>query len=356
MRRSTLRAALGRPHSLSKRTLGFAAAGIALAGAALITRTAARRAERANPPQGKLIEVDGARLHYTGHGQGEPVVLLHGLGTMIQDFETSGLRDLAAEKYRVIAFDRPGYGHSTRPRGRRWTPAAQAELLYQALQRLGVERPIVLGHSWGTLVAISLALEHAEYVRGVVLLSGYYYPTVRFDVPLLSPPAVPVLGDLMRYTVSPLISRLTWPLLIRLLFAPARVPRRFAQFPASMAVRPSQLRATAAEAALVVPYAAALRRRYRDLRAPTVILAGESDRYVSTRYHSARLHKELPQSEFMITPGAGHMAHHVAPEHALRAIEAAERLALLQAGRGDGSVIQAFAAAQRHRNDPDQRR
>src|SRR5215210_4561224 len=146
-----------------------------------------RQAERDNPPLGKFIEVDGVRLHYLVRGQGQPLVLLHGNGTMIQDFDTSGLVDLASEHYRVIVFDRPGYGYSARPRGgKTWNPKAQANLLHQALQRLHVERPIVVGHSWGTLVAVAMAMDYPDYVQSLVLLSGYYFPTVRFDVPIMS--------------------------------------------------------------------------------------------------------------------------------------------------------------------------
>ena len=67
---------------------------------------------------------------------------------MIQDFQSSGLIDLAAEKYRVIVFDRPGFGHSLRPRNVVWSPDAQADLFSKALDRLGVQRAIALGHSW----------------------------------------------------------------------------------------------------------------------------------------------------------------------------------------------------------------
>jgi pimeloyl-ACP methyl ester carboxylesterase len=84
--------------------------------------------------------VDGVRLHYVEQGTGEPLVLLHGNGSMIQDFATSGLVKTAAETYRVIVFDRPGFGYSNRPRGKVWTPDAQASLLRHALARLGFRR------------------------------------------------------------------------------------------------------------------------------------------------------------------------------------------------------------------------
>jgi mandelate racemase len=66
-----------------------------------------------------------------------------------------------------------------------------------------MRRPVVVGHSWGTLVALPLALDHPEAVSGLVLLSGYYHPTLRADVPLFSIPAIPFIGDLIRYTVGP---------------------------------------------------------------------------------------------------------------------------------------------------------
>jgi pimeloyl-ACP methyl ester carboxylesterase len=298
------------------------ALGALMAGAALFVRYKTRQAERRNPPLGEFIEVDGVRLHYVVRGEGPPLVLIHGNGSMVQDFETSGLLDLAATRYRVIAFDRPGYGYSERPRDRRWGPEAQADLLFRALQRLEIDRPIVAGHSWGALVATALALQHPVYVKSVVLLSGYYYPTFRLDALLMAPPAIPVIGDILRHTVSPLLSRLLWPKFVRHVFAPAAVPPKFSRFPMWLALRPSQLRASAAEGAVFVPATLALRHRYRELVMPVMIVAGDSDRYVDTTEQSRRLHSELPQSELRLVRGAGHMVHQIAPRQVMAAIEA----------------------------------
>ena len=120
----------------------------------VINRHLAKTAEHDNSPSGKFLDVDDVRLHYVERGSGEPLVLLHGNGSMIQDFESSGLVDLAAKNYRVIVIDRPGFGHSSRPRNVIWTPDAQAELIQRALGRLGVSQAIVLGHSWGASVAV----------------------------------------------------------------------------------------------------------------------------------------------------------------------------------------------------------
>ncbi len=300
---------------------GVAAVATAALGSAvaLAVGVASRRAEQAHPPLGRFLEVDGARLHYLERGQGQPIVLLHGNLTFTEELVLSGLVELAARHGRVIAFDRPGYGYSTRPRDRIWTAAAQADLILESLRRLGVERPLVVGHSFGTIVALELALRHPQAIAGLTLLSGYYFPTARVDVPLLSPPAVPVIGDVMRHTVSPLLGRLSWPAIRRLLFGPAPVTPGFDELEGMM-LRPKQIRAGASESALMVPTVAELRSRYPELGMPLTILAGAEDRFVDTERQSVALHHLLPRSRLRIVPGAGHMVHHTAPEAALAAI------------------------------------
>ena len=127
----------------------------------------ARKAEREHPPAGQFVTVDGVRLHYIERGEGPPVVLLHGNMVTAQDFDTSGVLDLVAQRHRVIAFDRPGFGYSDRPHGSAWSAGTQAELIRDAFAVLGINRPIVLGHSWGAAVALALGLNHSDAVKGL---------------------------------------------------------------------------------------------------------------------------------------------------------------------------------------------
>ena len=140
---------------------------------------------------------------------------------MIQDFASSGLIEMASKTYRVIAFDRPGYGHSERPRNTIWTAEAQAELIAAALGKIGVSNATVLGHSWGCSVAVALALRSPKLVRSLVLASGYYFPECAcgrgHDVRPCHTGA---------WRCDPLhslavLARLMWPLLTRKIFGPA---------------------------------------------------------------------------------------------------------------------------------------
>jgi pimeloyl-ACP methyl ester carboxylesterase len=326
-RRSTAAAAQG--GSAAARPYATAAAAVAgvLALSALANHLLAKRAERRNPPSGHFIEVDGVRLHYLERGEGPPLVLLHGNGSMIEDFDSSGLIDLAARRHRVIVFDRPGFGHSTRPRETLWTADEQAGLFRAALARLGVSRALVLGHSWGASVAVALALKHPQSVSGLVLASGYYYPSARVDFAIMSGPAVPLIGAIVRYTLAPIASRLMWPLLLRKIFGPAPVPTKFDRFPKGMAVRPTQIRAAAAESGFLVPTTRTTSGEYPKLKMPMVVLAGAEDRLIDIEEQSGRLHHDISHSIFRPIAGSGHMVHQTNPEAVMAAIDEVAALA-----------------------------
>jgi pimeloyl-ACP methyl ester carboxylesterase len=307
------------------RAAGIAGIG-ALAVAAVYNALRARRAERETPPIGQYVGVDGVRLHYIERGEGPPLVLLHGNGATVQDLLLSGLVDAAAARFRVIVFDRPGFGHSDRPRSTIWTPAAQAKLILAALQQLDIRQPIVLGHSWGTLPALAMALDHPGKLAALVLVSGFYFPEARADIILAAGPAVPILGDLVRYTVSPLAGRAMVPRIFRTIFAPRDVPEEMASWPTDLALRPSQIRAAAADSALMLPAVAALRDRYKELELPIVIVGGERDQLVDFARHSSALHDLVPASALLAVPDAGHMVHYAAPEAIIAAVQAAVQM------------------------------
>jgi len=309
----------------------LAASAAALAAAALYNTHRARKVERDHPPTGRFVTVDGVRLHYIEGGGGPPVVLLHGNVVTAEDYIWSGVFDRVAKRHRVITFDRPGFGFSDRPRGALWTAAEQADLLRRAFSRLGIERPVVVGHSWGAIVALELALNHPDAVSGLVLLAGYYAMTPRVDALPVAASAIPVVGDALRYTVSPLLGAVLLPLNLKAMFAPLPVPDHFKrQFPYGFPVRPAQIRAEAQDAVTMMPTAAAMRDRLGGLHLPLVIMAGTKDRIVDHESHAVWLHQTIADSDLRLIDGAGHMVHYAVPERVAEAIEAVSNGGRLQ--------------------------
>jgi pimeloyl-ACP methyl ester carboxylesterase len=284
-----------------------------LAASAVVVQYLARRAESRHRPIGRFTSIGKTTIHYVDRGSGPPVVLLHGNGGMVDEMQASGLINKLAESHRVIALDRPGFGLSTRP-DRDWGPEREAQLLLSLMHQLRLERPVIVAHSWSTLVALSLALEEPDAVSGLVLIGGYYYPTTRTDVVMQGIVATPVIGDLLRHTLWPLISRATAPVGFKKVFWPSRPTDAFLdQYSVPMATRPSQLCAVADDTSLMPAAAARLSKRYGELLMPVDLIVGMDDQMVTPSHHSRRLNRELHNSFIDEVPGSGHMVHHAHP-------------------------------------------
>ena len=302
-----------------------AAVALASAGAAVWVSQQARKAEQRHPARGRFIHIEGMRLHYRVEGEGPAVLLLHGNMVHGADFDASGLLARLSRNNRVLVIDRPGFGYSDRTRGRSWTPAEQARLLCRAAVALGFERFAVVGHSLGTQVAIAMALGDPAHVNRLVLVSGYYFPSMRLDVPIAMLGAIPWLGDAMRYSVSSLTSRLALGPAVRAMFAPQKVPAGFDEaLPREMLLRPLQQRATSEDGAHMVPQARALREHIAAIKVPVTLIAGDQDKVVNGRSQSGRLHHVLPNSRFHLLRGVGHMAHYQAQELIANAVAGTE--------------------------------
>ena len=265
-------------------------------------------------------------MHYIDVGEGPPVVLLHGNSSMLQD-PAIALVDRLADRHRVLAFDRPGFGYSERPKHITWTPEAQMQLILGALRRLGVERPVLYGHSWGACLVVTFAVYHPDRIRGVVAASGYYFPNRRLDAAIAVLNVAPAIGPVVRNTVGPVLGALTGSGVVKALFSPNPVPPTFSEFPASLALRPSQLRANSEDGTTLREWAERTSPRYRDIQVPVFIVAGDGDKAVDHRGHAMRLHDEIPGSQLRIFPHTGHMVHHVHPDAVVEAIESVFHMA-----------------------------
>ena len=313
-------------------TVSLILAALAAAGGVLTLRTADRRAaaaEAAHPPSGQFLEVDGTPVHAWVLGEGPDVVLIHGAFGSLRDF-TFDLAHRLSQRYRVIAFDRPGLGYSGRTDpayGRAFasaaeSPAEQAALLATAARQLGAGNPIVVGHSMGGIVAMAWALDHDP--AAVVMLAGV---------------ALPWPGDLgwiYQVNGTSLGGGLVTPLLsawapttrlrdgVRATFAPQPMPEGYADhIGAYMPIRLPAFRANARQVNTLRPHVVEMERRYPALTLPIEIVHGEADTTVPIAVHSGPLSRMIPSAALTILPGVGHMPHHADPDAAVAAIDRA---------------------------------
>jgi pimeloyl-ACP methyl ester carboxylesterase len=307
-------------------------AALAAAGGVATFRTTGARAaaaEAAHPPSGEFVEVGGRRVHVHVTGEGPDVVLIHGAFGSLRDF-TFDLSARLADRYRVIAFDRPGLGYTDRTdpayaaafAGGAESPAEQAALLAAAAREIGAERPIVVGHSFGGIVAMAWALDHDP--AAVVMLAGVAMPWPGELGWLYQVNGTAVGGGV----VAPLLS--AWAPEARLreavaaTFAPQEMPAGYADHIGPyMPLRLPAFRANARQVNTLRPHVVEMERRYPDLRLPVEIVHGEADRTVPIEVHSEPLSRIVPGARLTILPGVGHMPHHADPEAAVAAIDRA---------------------------------
>jgi pimeloyl-ACP methyl ester carboxylesterase len=279
-----------------------------------------REIEQRMRPKGRFAHIDGVRLHYLDVGSGDPVVLIHGNTVSSEDWLMSGVLDRLAGRYRVIAPDRPGLGHSERPRDRLWTPAKQAAVIAQLLDQLAIEPAIIVAHSLGVQTALELALQRPQRVRGLVLMSGYYRPTPRLDSLVLGFSALPIVGDLWRYTLANPIGQMTIDAAAKAMFSPMDPPAQFTRDVLEPGLRPLQTRAIAEDSVYMLMQAGALRARLEEIAAPIVLIAGTDDRVVPPEHQSAQIARELMDATLHELPGKGHMLHYSCLDEIVAAI------------------------------------
>ena len=298
----------------------------ALAILALITQAGVLALQRAYPAQGRMIEVAGATLNVVDIGPreaaGPPVVLIHGASSNLEVMRRP-LGDMLAKNHRVILIDRPGHGWSTRTRTVDSTPAIQAAMIDEALEKLGVVRAIFVVHSWSGALGARMALDHRQRVAGLVMLAPVAYPWPGGVGWYNKAVTIPVIGPLLAYTITlPLGLFLTEPG-ARGVFLPQIMPDGFVSDTATaLLLRPHEFLANARDLVTLKAAVAEQATRYADIKVPTVVISGEIDKTVSPNRHSRPFAKAVPNAKLIVLPNVGHMVQNAAPELVISEIEA----------------------------------
>jgi pimeloyl-ACP methyl ester carboxylesterase len=302
----------------------FAVVAAVLGGLAAYTAIGVRGIERAHPPAGRFVEVAGGRLHLLElrPADAPPVVLLHGASGNLGDMRFA-LGDRLAARYRVILIDRPGHGWSDRPGGPAdASPARQAALIHQALERIGVTHATIVGHSWSGALATAYALAYPGATTGLLLLAPVAYPWpggVGWYNPIV---ANSVVGWVFARTLALPIGKLLLRPAVGMVFAPQQPPPDYAERAgAELILRPRELTANAEDLTGLKAFVTAQAPHYGEIETPTIVIAGEEDTTVSPDLHAKHIVRVLPHGRLIMLPGTGHMLHYAAPEVVIAAID-----------------------------------
>ena len=292
-----------------------------------------RRIEKTYPPVGDFVAVEGIRLHYQKRGERRegvaPVVLIHGASGNLRDM-MNALGDGLAEETCVVAFDRPGHGWSGRGAGMA-SPMKQAQLIRDGLRALGIERPVILGHSWGGAVAAAYALQFGDEIAGVVPLSGALFPWPGGVAWYHDVIETPVIGTLfLKLLVTPAAQMLA-PAGVMSTFKPNQAPSGYAEaIGLPMVFRASEFGANSEDVRHLKENLAVQSTRYGEITAPTIVVTGNADFTVSPKIHSYAFHGAVKGSELIKLKGVGHMPHY---ERQGAVVDAVLRLARGEAPR-----------------------
>ena len=297
---------------------------VALAAAGFLvlkTRAIARAAEKAVPPCGRFVEVGGNRIHYVEEGEGRPILFIHGLGGTLHHFRQPLFGGRLAG-FRLIALDRPGAGYSTRAPGATARLPEQAETIAGFIDRLGLDRPLVVGHSLGGMVALTLALDHPDKISGLVLLSAL--TAHREDVPPeLAPIYItsPLKRRLLAHTLAIPTALKLAPQTLAYVFGPQQPPQDYmTEGGGQLGLRPGQWYAMVSDLVAVAGDMKALTARFGEIDMPAAMLFGTADRVLDHRENGIAFRDHVKGLDFETIDGVGHHPQYGATDRVVELI------------------------------------
>ena len=258
-----------------------------------------------------FADVDGVRVHYqeAGTGNDPTIVLIHGFASSTLVWSKVFL-EFAARGFRVIAPDLLGYGYSAKPRDFDYTIGAQARMVDRLLDKLELERAIIVGSSYGGAIAAHIALDYPERIERLVLVGAVTNNE-------------PTKYLLMRLFGSPLIGDILSPLLLgsRLLLK-RRMKRVYDRHSwvldaQRIEARHQPLRTAAVHRAIIRTVrrwdADRIQREAHLITQPTLLLWGENDAEVPLRF-GEQLQDAIKDARLIVFRDCGHLPHEEFPQ------------------------------------------
>jgi pimeloyl-ACP methyl ester carboxylesterase len=275
---------------------------------------------------GQVIDVGGDRMNSvlvprSRGGDLPPVVFIHGASTNLLD-PVYSFRSKLQGRAELLFVDRPGYGSSQRGGPENAYPDGQADAIAALMEKRGIRRAIIVSHSFGGAVAASFALRHKDMVLGLVFLSPAVYPWPGGVEWYYSVTKAPVIGWLFATLVAPPAGSVLIDKASRAVFAPNHRPDDYIERTrAYLALRPAAFHNNAVDIANLNDYLKKVSPRYSEIKAPTVVITGDTDTIVSPEIHSRHLARAISGARLITIHNMGHKSDYVANDVAVAAIE-----------------------------------
>jgi pimeloyl-ACP methyl ester carboxylesterase len=287
------------------------------------------RARTQYPADGRILDVNGTKVHAEVFGEGPDLILLHGASGSTRDF-TFSMVDKLSDRYRVIVFDRPGLGWTRQPEGYGGIlkaagepPLVQAQLLKAAADQLDVKTPLVLGHSFGGTVAMAWALDNPD-TAGVIMVGAVSHPWPG-DLDWTYPVNGSVAGGaLFVPMITAFVPASYVENVVGSIFAPQQPPDGYIDHVGTgLTLRRSSMRANARQVNQLRPHVVEMSEDYPRLTLPIEIVHGDADETVPLVIHSQPLAERVDSANLTVLPGIGHMPQHSAEDQVIAAIDRA---------------------------------
>ncbi len=304
----------------------FAVFTLLLLALAIATQIRARGITAQFPNIGTLTDVGGFRLNalHVPAGPGTdlpPIVFIHGASGNLRDQAGAFLEPLRG-RADLLFVDRPGHGYSERGGPENDTPDGQANAIARLMDKKGIARAIIVGHSFGGAIAASFGVLHPDKVEGLVFLSAATHPWpggVDWYYHLAS---APIIGPIFCNTLALQAGMSRIEPATAHVFAPNPVPATYvAATGPALVLRPSAFRANATDVAGLLDYVTRFAPRYREIARPTVIITGDSDEIVLEEIHSKGLARDINGSELVWIEGLGHKPDYIVTDIVIAALE-----------------------------------
>ncbi|MGN7100734.1 alpha/beta fold hydrolase [Ralstonia holmesii] len=267
----------------------------------------ARRVTKGFPPEGKFLDVGADRVHYTDRGQGPAIVFVHGLCGNLRNFAYLDM-DRLARSHRVIVIDRPGAGRSVRGVDSPANIYAQAGMVAQCIEKLGLDKPVLVGHSLGGAISLAVGLNHPQVIRRLALIAPLTHaesaPPGAFGGLVLPSPLV---RRLVSWTLAIPLSIINSRKAIAAVFAPETMPKDFPfKGGGLLGLRPHVFYAASSDLVSAPEDLPDMERRYASMTVPVDMLYGRGDRILNVKRQGEALKQKLDRVNLRIIDG-GHM-------------------------------------------------